>query len=282
MADVNEDGTARWDARAQRWERDEKPVPYTAPPPPFPRLPPQWDPSGTGAPAETVQIGADGQAIPPSPATARRRRTRTVALVGAATAAVAAVATVVWYVLLDDDSPPSRPGSSASASDGADGSGESGESSERLDSIDYTVTQVEGYTVAVPDGWLRDTSSSSVAYNDPSGDDRLMVMDFSDTSETPLALVTKSDTDLTGQLGYRRVKLGYVQSGPENPTSDAAELTYRFQQSPSEEMRTCIERAFTGDDGDVHVVYVCGATSDMPYQRRLMNTVLEHFDPPGY
>ncbi|MEU9606583.1 hypothetical protein [Streptomyces sp. NPDC048057] len=276
---MNDDGTARWDARAQRWERDEEPVPYTAPPPPFPLLPPQWDPSATASALPTVKIGPDGEVVPgPPPATRRRRRGRTAAVVVASMAAVAAVATTIWYAVEDDGSAGARPGASASASDGANGSGDP---SEGLDRTDYTVTQADGYTLAVPDGWQRNTDSSSIYYTDPQGDGVLMVMDHSTSSDTPLDLVTKSDNVLTGQSGYRQVELGYVTSGEENPSDDAAELTYQFQRSTSDEMRTCIERAFTADDSDVHVVFICGSTSDMPFQRRLMTTVLKHFDPPG-
>ncbi|MFI1829306.1 hypothetical protein ACH41E_23085 [Streptomyces sp. NPDC020412] len=278
---MNDDGTARWDARAQRWARHEEPVPYTAPPPPFPLLPPQWDPSATGTALATVPPGPDGAALPGRPApAARRRRGRTAAVVVAAVAAVAAVATTVRYAV-DDGSPEPRPGASASASDDGE-PGDEGDPVSGLDSADYTLTYVDGYTLAVPDGWQRASVHTDLAYADPLGDDQLMVLDLSTGSETPLSVVTKSDSELSDQSGYRRMKLGPVQSGPENPTDDAAELTYRFQQSASDEVRTCIERAFTADDDGVHAVIICAATSDMPFQRRLMTTVLEHFDTSGY
>ncbi|MFJ4768075.1 hypothetical protein ACIP88_03005 [Streptomyces uncialis] len=135
-----------------------------------------------------------------------------------------------------------------------------------------------GFTIAVPEGWEHSLEDGSVFYRSP--DRRGLVQVFGASGADPLEALDRAERPLKSREDYRRFALGRVDSGPENPSGDAAELHYSYRNKDVGEVRECVDRVFTGTDGKQHAVLACsppGATELAA--RRVLDTALADFAP---
>ncbi|WP_405985054.1 hypothetical protein [Streptomyces sp. NBC_00872] len=138
----------------------------------------------------------------------------------------------------------------------------------------------KGFTVAVPEGWERTSRDNGVFYTTDDESSLIQVFAISEEDMTPLDLVRQSSADLaTRNEGYTEVGVGTVVGGDENPTGDAAELVYSYDNDTSGGRRQCVERVFTATDGGQYAVLVAAPAGQVSDLRRLLGTVLEPFEP---
>lgn len=301
------EGAPRWNPETQRWERE--PGPRRPPAPGWARGPGQPSGPGWGGPG-----WGDGSAPGGGPGWGRGP---VIALV---VGGVLAVAGVVLWLTADRDggggdesrrtdgtgyhssppatggsqSPPtggtspdspddtaagrqSSPGGTGGTAPGGEDTAPGGGESPTPGFVRITES-TRGFTIAVPEGWKHSVEDESVFYRSP---DRLgLVQVFGASGADPLEAVGLAERPLKSREDYRRLALGRVDSGPENPSGDAAELHYSYLNEDIGEVRECVDRVFTGTDGKQHAVLACsppGAT-DLA-ARRVLDTALADFAP---
>ncbi|MFE9252101.1 hypothetical protein [Streptomyces sp. NPDC007088] len=291
-------GAPRWNARAQRWETEEAPLPYEPPPPPRP---------GTAPLVAPPPLAEWSRPEPPrAPGPYRRRPAgRTVAVV-AATALVLGgglAAWLTWGTGDGDEKPAAGPSKAATspryyaspetagesdpelsgAGDDVPGeeSGPSGESPGLPEGF-ATHEDPAGFTVAAPEDWERSEKETGVFYTAP--DERSLLQIFEVMNDlTPEKALAETSRDRRSQTeGYREIRRGPVTGGPENPSGDAAELSYAYENEQTGATRVVTERAFTGTDGKKHAILVAGPETSTTDQRDILDTALAHFAPEGY
>lgn len=290
----------RWNASAQRWETDEAALPYQPPPPPRP---------GTVPLVAPPPLAEWSEPEPPQPPGPYRRRlpARTVAVAAVAALVVGGgvAAWLTWGTDDGDETPAAKRSTAATspryyaspeseevsdpelsgAEDDVSGEEEAGPSGESPGLPDGFTTHEDpaGFTVAAPEDWKRSEKDVGVFYTAP--DERSLLQIFVVTEEdmTPEEAVTQSSHNLrSGAEGYREIALGPVAGGPENPSGDAAELTYVYESEKAGGLRMGIERAFTAVDGKLYAVVVATPKADTGDQRDILDTALAHFAPEGY
>ncbi|MGV9313233.1 hypothetical protein ACWDR0_13710 [Streptomyces sp. NPDC003691] len=237
----------------------------------------------------------DGLEDPP-----RRRRRPLGTVLVASVLAAAAVAAALWFTVGpggDGDTERSAAPSvsdSSDSSDGTDGSdngdatdGTGEESAEPSASASpevpdgyEVVTDATGFTIAVPVGWSRTSEGSSIFYLSPDRRSLIQFFAITEPGYTPVTAVRETDKGLEKALtDYLSHGHGPVDSGPENPSGDAAELLYRYTSALAGGPRQCIERAFTATDGKLVALLACAPDAQSPAQRTLLDNALAHFTP---
>ncbi|MFE7131382.1 hypothetical protein ACFVIM_11020 [Streptomyces sp. NPDC057638] len=150
------------------------------------------------------------------------------------------------------------------------------------------VRDPEGFTLTVPLGWLRDkingtdtadTGDDTVVYQSPDNPlTRILVDSIDEPNNTPLQVVTYGFT--LGSSDYRNIYRGRAEEpGPENPTKDAAELRYTYENAKEGVVRDCVVRVFTAANDDLYSVRACAPAKDTPNARTLLTMALRTFDP---
>lgn len=290
----------RWNASAQRWETDEAALPYQPPPPPRP---------GTVPLVAPPPLAEWSEPEPPQPPGPYRRRlpARTVAVAAVAALVVGGgvAAWLTWGTDDGDETPAAKRSTAATspryyaspeseevsdpelsgAEDDVSGEEEAGPSGESPGLPDGFTTHEDpaGYTLAVPEDWKRSEKKTGVFYTAPDKRSLLQVFVVTEEDLTPEEAVAHSSQDLsTRNKDYREIALGPVDGGPENPSGDAAELTYAYESEQTGGTREVIERAFTAVDGKQYAILVAGPEADATDQRTTLDTALAHFTPEGY
>ncbi|MFG3346744.1 hypothetical protein ACGF1Z_16960 [Streptomyces sp. NPDC048018] len=172
---------------------------------------------------------------------------------------------------------PSAPATSGPAS-GADGgpSGTASDSPSPSDGVPpagFRLVRESGFALAVPEGWNRTSSGSSVFYNAPDGLGLVQVYSLDEPGITPYEALRQTSRDLAAKNpGYREISLTRTGAG-----EDAAELVYSYDRT--EGRRKVVDRAFVGGDGRQYAVLAAGPESAWPEQRRTLDTALEFFTP---
>lgn len=276
-------GAPRWDPRSQRWEWDTQapaqaqapgptpgphPVPAPGPapvPPPMPPAPPPMPPGPPGPPG-------------------RRRLTPLTA--GVAVAAVALGAAAVWFVQRDHDRagpvPPLGPTSSASPTDSESASpsptrsGRPSPSPSPSASGDHeTVTDPEGFTIAVPEGWDREQTGAGVFYRSPDRTALIQVFKVVEPELSPLDAVHGASKDLRARTpNYTEIRVGAVPGG-----SGACELVYEYDSAESKGRRRGVERVLYAQDGNKWAVLVAGPAAEWPSTEKNLAAALREFRP---
>ncbi|WP_406397133.1 hypothetical protein [Streptomyces uncialis] len=299
------EGVPRWNPETQRWERD--PGPQGAPPAPG------WA-GGPGQAGGPGWGGGSGWGGGPTPGGGPGwGRGPVIALVAGG---VLAVAGVVLWLTADRDggggdesrrtdstgyhwSPPATGGSQTSptgggasldspdgtgGTNGTDGTTPGGQDTapgggESPSPGFVRVTEpTRGFTIAVPEGWEHSLEDGSVFYRSP--DQRGLVQVFGASGADPLEAVGLAERPLKSREDYRRLALGRVDSGPENPSGDAAELHYSYRNEDVGGVRECVDRVFTGTDGKQHAVLACSPPGAAGLAaRRVLDTALADFAP---
>ncbi|WP_221350741.1 hypothetical protein [Streptomyces beigongshangae] len=142
----------------------------------------------------------------------------------------------------------------------------------------------EGYRVALPRGWKRDSRSSQygidvVDYRSTDGSRRLQVFQVMETS--PYESLKAAQAEARKLEGYETVSLAQVTGR----TGAAAEHEYRADEISGERgggPRHVIDRRFEAADGRRYALVAYGSDGDGPDdERELLDTALLWFCPPG-
>ncbi|MFE7071870.1 hypothetical protein ACFU96_17485 [Streptomyces sp. NPDC057620] len=143
----------------------------------------------------------------------------------------------------------------------------------------------EGFRVALPTGWERDSRSSQfgidvVDYRSPDGIRRLQVFQVMETS--PYESLQVAQVEAQKLDGYEAVSLAEVPGDG----NQAAEHEYRADEIAGEQggggARHVIDHRFTAADGERYALVAYGSDADGPDdERELVDTALRWFCPPG-
>ncbi|MFF6996448.1 hypothetical protein ACFY93_16060 [Streptomyces sp. NPDC008313] len=169
-------------------------------------------------------------------------------------------------------------------SDGAD-EDTSGESAAALPDGYHEYQDPEGFRIALPDGWERDSLKSQygirvVSYRDPGGIRRLQVFQLMETS--PYASLQAAQKEAKRLDGYAMISLQEVPGDP----GQAAEHEYRADEVAGEQnagtTRHVIDHRFEAADGERYALVAYGADDDGgDDERELVDTAALWFCPPG-
>ncbi|MFH8711451.1 hypothetical protein [Streptomyces zaomyceticus] len=283
-------------------------VPLPPPPPPqyTPGPAPEYDPGY--APAYIPETGGWQYSTPGGPVPEARPRARGAVAAGVAVAVLAAGSVGGWLLWgRDDGGSPAAGGSPASVSaseeTGADttaptsGSPSDPSSGTPSDSAPPSgtatptdgappagygvVTDLKGFTIAVPDGWDRTETDQGVFYNAPDRRSLLQIFVVTEAGLTPYeALRGASEDGRATKPGYREISLERVTGEPGAP-ADSAELVYAYTRDDGSR-RKVVDRAFTAADGNHFAILVAGPESDWPKQRESLSVALKFFRPGAY
>jgi len=151
---------------------------------------------------------------------------------------------------------------------------------------DYESLQdAEGFRVALPQGWQRDSRTSQygidvVDYRSPDGTRRLQVFQLMETS--PYASVEEAQTEAEKLDGYELISLGEIPGD----AGQAAEHEYRADEIAGEKggsgTRHVIDHRFEASDGERYALVAYGDDADgASDERKLVDTAVLWFCPPG-
>ncbi|RDG35804.1 hypothetical protein [Streptomyces corynorhini] len=278
------DDSSRWNADAQRWESAAPPLPHTPPPPgapPVPYAPFRFSRNvvvalaaaavvGASGTTAAIMLGRDGDGsgkVTASPTEERATPTERgpTGAEGPASGGGEGPA--------GDPSSPGVPSTSPSdPSDDAKPS-DSPPSGYRL------AEDPQGFTLAVPGDWERTRNKNGVFYRAADGRSLLQIFAVGDHGPTTLEQARQSSTAIKGNPGYREERIGSVDSGAENPSGDAVELVYSYDNKEVGSRRLCVERFFTATDHQQYAVLAAAPAGDISVQRTLLDTALAHFEP---
>ncbi|MFJ7073612.1 hypothetical protein [Streptomyces sp. NPDC098781] len=213
--------------------------------------------------------------------------------------AVVGVCFGVWaFAWKDEPEPPSPPPAAASQGESAPADQGSPVPEEEFPSgtesgsgsgtgalpADYAeLTDEEGFRVAVPTSWSRDSSGSKfgidiVNYRSPDGLRRLQVFQLMEAS--PYASLQAAQTESSKLDGYELIDLIEIPSSP----YAAAEHEYRASEITGESdtgaVRHVIDHRFEASDGERYALVAYGPDSTDGAERELVDTALAWFCPP--
>lgn len=183
------------------------------------------------------------------------------------------------------ESAPVDPGSTAPEEEfptGTDSGTESG-SGALPDGYDE-VPDEEGFSVAVPTGWSRESSPSKfgidiVNYRSPDGLRRLQI--FQLMEDSPYGSLQAAQTESSKLDGYELIDLVEIPSSP----YPAAEHEYRASEIAGESdtgsVRHAIDHRFEATDGNRYALVAYGPDSADGAERELVDTAVAWFCPPN-
>lgn len=183
-----------------------------------------------------------------------------------------------------DDSTPGEPDPGESDPEEADPTGtETGTGS--LPDGFTEVQDDEGFRVALPDGWQRESSPSQhgidvVNYRSPDGLRRLQIFQLMEA--TPYASLQDAVTETRKLDGYERIGLAEIPSAPDS----AAEHEYRASEIAGETgtgVRHVIDHRFEAADGNLYALVAYGPDNPdnaTTTERELVDTAAAWFCPP--
>ncbi|MFF9479464.1 hypothetical protein [Streptomyces sp. NPDC014733] len=137
------------------------------------------------------------------------------------------------------------------------------------------VHDAAGFTVDVPRGWRRTQRTGGVFYQSPGETSLIQIFRMTAPDETPYDALKSADRSLSGQPGYRRIRLEKTGSGK----AAAAELEYAYT-SPKLGPRRVLDRVLTGDEGVRYGVVLADPADRWLEQRARQEVVLRSFSAP--
>jgi hypothetical protein len=145
-------------------------------------------------------------------------------------------------------------------------------------------TDPEGFTVARPVGWVRETVPSQygvdvVNHRSPDGERRLQVYQVEEASpEASFALFLSDDTPKAE--GFRKISLETLDDG-DFTGSRLEYLVDSVKGEPDIGTWHVVDERFVAADGEVYAITAYGAEADgREDERELLRTALGHFCPP--
>ncbi|MFF1318664.1 MULTISPECIES: hypothetical protein [Streptomyces] len=142
----------------------------------------------------------------------------------------------------------------------------------------------EGFSVAVPTGWSRESSASQfgidiVNYRSSDGLRRLQI--FQVMEDSPYGSLQAAQTESTKLDGYELIELTEISSSP----YAAAEHEYRASEIAGESdtgsVRHVVDHRFEASDGNRYALVAYGPDNADGAERDLVDTAVTWFCPPS-
>ncbi|MFG2880393.1 hypothetical protein ACGFYU_36180 [Streptomyces sp. NPDC048337] len=231
---------------------------------------------------------------PPGPPHDPRARAPwlTPATAGVAVAAVVLGAAAVWFVMRDDEpvreahgtmtpsatATATGPTSSRTPTKSASPSPSPSTSTSASAAAGHTtLTDPNGFRIAVPEGWNREENGTGVFYRSPDRTALIQVFRVVEPELSPLDAVQGASKDLRARTpNYSEVRVGEVPGG-----AGAAELVYEYDSAESNGRRRGVERVLFAEDGNKWAVLVAGPAAEWPRTQEHLAAALGAFRPGG-
>ena len=182
----------------------------------------------------------------------------------------------------ESSSSPSSPSSSAGATDDGQGKPTQGTQSGGVPDGWERVNDVEGFSLALPKGWKRQTEGEQVDYTPDSGEHFVRIaVDDSPDFDTPYMHLLDLEQQLSGRLqDYQTVSLA------ENTFRDCPGALWDFTWTALSKdtefpgPRRAIEQSYLGRDGVEYVIYMSAPATDWETARERFDAILRGWRPP--
>ncbi|MFD9034058.1 serine/threonine-protein kinase [Streptomyces sp. NPDC059567] len=144
----------------------------------------------------------------------------------------------------------------------------------------HRVQDREGFSLAVPKGWKRQSEGDSIDYTPDNGNHRIRIsIDRTPDFENPYVHVLDLEKTLKRRLQYKRIKLNQ-NTYRDQVRSARWEFTwYEKQEFPGP--RHAIDQLYFADDGTEYAVYMSSPESSWETTREQFDIVLQHWRAPG-
>ncbi|MFD7322287.1 protein kinase [Streptomyces sp. NPDC059875] len=144
----------------------------------------------------------------------------------------------------------------------------------------HRVEDPEGFSLAVPKGWKRQTDGDSIDYTPDNGRHRIRIsIDPTPDFENPYMHVLDLEKTLKKRLQYKKIKLNQ-NTYRDQVRSARWEFTwYEKQEFPGP--RHAIDQLYFTDDGTEYALYMASPESSWETTREQFDIVLQHWRAPG-
>ncbi|MEV6650386.1 serine/threonine-protein kinase [Streptomyces sp. NPDC051219] len=141
------------------------------------------------------------------------------------------------------------------------------------------VTDPEGFSLLVPDGWKRRMDGDQIDYTPDNGAHRIRIgIDESPDFENPYMHMLNVEKTVSTRLpGYKRIKL-HPNSYRDHPNSALWEFSWtESRDHPGR--RHAIDQMYYAEDGTEYAIYMSGPEEDWETTRDRFDTVLRGWQP---
>ncbi|MER7959878.1 serine/threonine-protein kinase [Streptomyces sp. NPDC096030] len=144
----------------------------------------------------------------------------------------------------------------------------------------HRVVDPKGFSLAVPDGWKRQTEGDSVDYTPDNGRHRIRISaDPTPDFENPYMHVLDLEKTLKKRMNYQKIKLNQ-NTYRDQVRSARWEFTwYEKQEFPGP--RHAIDQLYFADDGTEYAIYMASPESSWETTREQFDIVVQHWRAPG-
>ncbi|MFG2643279.1 serine/threonine-protein kinase [Streptomyces sp. NPDC048370] len=144
----------------------------------------------------------------------------------------------------------------------------------------HRVEDPEGFSLAVPKGWKRQSDGDSIDYTPDNGRHRIRIsVDPTPDFENPYVHVLDLEKTLKKRLQYKRIKLNQ-NTYRDQVRSARWEFTwYEKQEFPGP--RHAIDQMYFEDDGTEYALFMASPESSWETTREQFDIVLRHWRAPG-
>ncbi|WP_455352593.1 protein kinase domain-containing protein [Streptomyces sp. SYSU K217416] len=143
------------------------------------------------------------------------------------------------------------------------------------------VTDPEGFSLLVPEGWKRRMDGDQIDYTPDNGRHRIRIgIDESPDFENPyMHMLNVQKTVSTRLPGYQRIKL-HPNSYRDHPNSALWEFSWT-ESKDHPGPRHAIDQMYYAEDGTEYAIYMSGPEEDWETTRDQFDTVLRGWQPPS-
>ncbi|TXS11051.1 serine/threonine protein kinase [Streptomyces sp. adm13(2018)] len=144
----------------------------------------------------------------------------------------------------------------------------------------HRVDDPKGFSLAVPDGWKRQTEGDNIDYTPDNGRHRIRInVDPSPDFENPYMHALDLERIVAKRMEYTRIKLGQT-TYRDQVRSSLWEFTWTEKQNfPGP--RHAIDLMYYADDGTEYAIYMSSPESSWETTREQFDIVLQHWRAPG-
>ncbi len=142
------------------------------------------------------------------------------------------------------------------------------------------VVDREGFSLAVPKGWKRQTEGDNIDYTPDNGNHRIRIsIDPAPDFENPYMHALDLERTVAKRMDYTRVKLGQI-TYRDQVRSAQWEFTW-MEKRDFPGPRHAIDLMYYGDDGTEYAIYMSSPEESWETTREQFDIVLQHWRAPG-
>lgn len=142
------------------------------------------------------------------------------------------------------------------------------------------VVDREGFSLAVPKGWKRQTEGDNIDYTPDNGNHRIRIsVDPAPDFENPYMHALDLERIVAKRMDYTRVKLGQT-TYRDQVRSSLWEFTW-MEKRDFPGPRHAIDLMYYADDGTEYAIYMSSPEGSWETTREQFDIVLQHWRAPG-